>query len=215
MTIYNQILMSLVEAVKGVVKGVVIRHGEKNSRLGALTLSGSYQGEQKKIAVEFGEIAALVDGEPVELPYTVDGLTISAGSGKVGDTFGIYFGDCSETIKEVVAYQTSWSNKLYPSVVVYPAPQDFDSKPIERLDVRGRFVLQLWAKDIDVYELGEMVGDITDAVMKDRRRGCVAIDTDLVSVVPFQGDSTDTIGANITVDVAYRQSSKNSRQINP
>lgn len=213
MTIYNQILRSLVDAVKGVVSGVVIRHGEKNSRLGAISLSGEYVGGLDLITVSFGENVTVNDVE-VTLPYTLDGLTIS-GSGKCGDTFGIYFGDCSETIKEVVAYQTSWSNKLYPSVVVYPAPQDFDSKPIERLDVRGRFVLQLWAKDIDVYELGEMIGDITDAVMKDRRRGCVAIDTDLVSVVPFQGDSTDTIGANITIDVTYRQSSKNSRQINP
>lgn len=190
--IKNQIFDQLIERMKNIVDGIVVRYTMGNKNLIELwTSSGSFALDAP--AVISAEV--LTDGAQVEFTYkgvpTVHDFSVDADfvlfdtgyTLTITDTANLYDGDLydircnNSTISalEVRDFMATSSESAHPFIQIVQAENEARQKPSERIDNDAEFEIQIEA-DFELINtssvrrtINEMIADIKNEIQRDPR----------------------------------------------
>ena len=175
------------------------------------------------------QVTTFVAATPIALFDTgfniqVDDLSLLV----LNDSYEFRMNDSTDTILDVSAYKKGFTDRSYPYLAILPVELPREGTPDRRTTIKGKFVAQLWVdysqmhSNATVADLIELAGDVENEFMRNRRlkdditQDCLVIDTDITNGIIFSGEGSESkMGFEITLNVLYRHSTKDTRSINP
>ena len=150
------------------------------------------------------------------------------------DQFSFRCSDSTTTFVDVTTWQAGSTTKgIHPRIVVFPGEYSkTNRKTNNRRNITATFDLQIEfnfgnstsRNNTSAITILEAVADIEDEIQRDPRfhsdlnvpNSCQVIDTQVTASIPYISESSsDLAGAFITLEMEYRTSLKNSRELQP
>lgn len=174
--------------------------------------------DDEETAVGEAEVFELVDGVGIPIQETGRNLIIGLdglSEFPEGESFEIHLGNRIFSIRGVYRWDRIVTNKVSPSIVVFPYDDRSQKIVSDRVDSHLRVSLTLWVEsEPEAYsQLEEYIGEILSVLMREEHFGdCLNYDSEITNIRIVDADGvSEAVGAYIELLVKYRYDLRDPR----